>query len=132
MSLYNLYFAWCWFLLGLGTGAVQGVFFHRENWLGGYGSWPRRMTRLGHIAFFGTGLLILCFAFTVLQVNLAGRALEVASALLIVGALTMSSVCYLSAWQKSLRQLFFIPVASLLVGVVLLLVSLFEAVTTGS
>jgi hypothetical protein len=132
MSLYNLYFAWCWFLLGLGTGAVQGLFFHRENWLGGYGSWPRRMTRLGHIAFFGTGLLNLCFAFTVLQVNLAGRALEVASTLLIVGAVTMSSVCYLSAWRKSLRQLFFIPVASLLVGVGLLLVSLFGAVTSGS
>jgi hypothetical protein len=29
----------------------------------------------------------------------------------------MSAVCYLAAWKKRLRHLFFIPVISLLVGV---------------
>ena len=29
--------------LGCAAGAVQGLFFHREDWLGGYHSWPRRI-----------------------------------------------------------------------------------------
>lgn len=127
MPIYNLYFAWCWFLMGLTTGMLQGLFFHREDWLGGYGSWPRRMTRLGHIAFFGTGLLNLCFAFTAFQLAMDGPLVAATSLLLIIGAVTMSTVCYLAAWRKPVRQLFFIPVASLLAGVLLLIVALLRS-----
>ena len=117
MTIVNLNFAWCWFLMGVTSGTIQGLWFHREGWLGGYDSWSRRLTRLGHIAFFGTGLLNLCFAFTVLLLELEGLLVQWASPLLIVGAVMMSSVCYLAAWRKSLRHLFFIPVVSLLLGV---------------
>ena len=41
------------------------MFFHGEDWLGGYGSWRRRMLRLGHISMIGTGLLNLAFALSV-------------------------------------------------------------------
>ncbi|HMF37455.1 MAG TPA: hypothetical protein VKF17_12475, partial [Isosphaeraceae bacterium] len=58
----NLTVAWLAILLGLISGTLLGLFFHREDWLGGYGSWRRRMLRLGHISFFGTGLLNLSFA----------------------------------------------------------------------
>jgi hypothetical protein len=51
----NLTLAWLWILLGFVSGMVLGLFFHRENWLGGYGSFQRRMYRLGHISFFGLG-----------------------------------------------------------------------------
>ncbi len=34
----NLFLAWLWILLGFVSGMVLGLFFHRENWLGGYGS----------------------------------------------------------------------------------------------
>jgi hypothetical protein len=34
-----------------------GLFFHRENWLGGYASHARRMYRLDHISFFELGLV---------------------------------------------------------------------------
>ncbi len=127
MAMLNLYFAWGWFLAGLLTGALQGLFFHDEQWLGGYGSWPRRMTRLGHIAFFGTGLLNLCFALTLFEVKIEGSVVRAASVLLIVGAVGMSSICYLAAWRKRMRHLFFIPVGSLLVGVGLLLAALLAA-----
>ena len=53
----NLLVAWLAILIGLVTGTVLGLFFHEENWMGGYGSWRRRMVRLGHISFFGTGSL---------------------------------------------------------------------------
>ena len=44
---------------------VLGLFFHRENWLGGYASLKRRMYRLGHISFFGLGAVNLLFWLTV-------------------------------------------------------------------
>ena len=115
----NLYAAWIGFFLGCVSGAVTGLFFHGAEWLGGYGSWPRRMIRLGHIAFFGIGFLNLSFALTVEALGLAAG-LGVASALLIVGAITMPLVCYLSAWKVMFRHLFFIPALSVTVSVGLL------------
>jgi hypothetical protein len=125
----NLLFAWCWILVGLLSGTVQGLFFHREEWLGGYGSWRRRMTRLGHIAFFGTGLINLLAAISVKLwlVQPSGAALRGSSLLLMAGAVSMSTVCYLSAWKKPLRHLFFIPVVSLICGVGCLIALLMEA-----
>ncbi len=131
MPIYNLYFAWCWILIGLLTGTVQGLFFHHETWLGGYGSWERRMTRLGHVAFFGTGVLNLCFAATVILLDLEWTLLWLISSLLILGAVTMSGTCYLSAWHKPLRHLFFIPVLSLIAAVGLVAVSFTGLATAG-
>lgn len=119
----NLPFAWCWFVLGGVTGAVQGLRFHREEHQGGYGSWRRRLMRLGHIAFFGTGLLNLGYALTVLSAPVAAGWARAASPLLIVGAVTMSLVCYLSAWRVGWRRLFFVPVLTLTGGVVCTAVS---------
>jgi hypothetical protein len=61
----NFFVAWIAILVGLISGTVLGVFFHDERWMGGYASWRRRMVRLGHIAFLGTGLLNLAFALSV-------------------------------------------------------------------
>lgn len=60
----NLVLAWLWILLGFVSGMVLGLFFHRENWLGGYGSFRRRMYRLAHISFFGLGAVNLLFWLT--------------------------------------------------------------------
>lgn len=112
----NLYAAWVAFLLGGLAGAVTGLYFHGEIWLGGYGSWRRRMIRLGHIAFFGLGLINLSFALTVAVFHLdSGTALP--SVLLIIGAATMPSVCYLSAFRSSFRHLFFIPAVTTIGGI---------------
>ena len=45
MANINLWAAWIGILLGLASGTLQGLCFHRDNWLGGYGSWPRRLMR---------------------------------------------------------------------------------------
>ena len=112
----NFQIAWFAILVGLMTGAGIGLFFHGEGWLGGYGSWRRRMIRLGHISFFGTGLLNLAFTLSVQHVSLR-HVPWVASIGLVVGALTMPTVCFLAAWRRSFRHLFVIPVASLIVAV---------------
>ncbi len=100
------------FLAGVISGVLPGLLFHQEEWMGGYGSWQRRLMRLGHISFFGIGFLNLAFALTARSFGLQGS-LALASGLFITGAVSMPLLCYLSAWKKMFRHLFFIPVVSL-------------------
>lgn len=120
MTQANLYAAWTGILLGVVFGATQGLFFHREEWMGGYGSWRRRMTRLGHISFFGIALLNLGFHFTAAGMAPRGG-LILASRLMIVAAVSMPLLCYLSAFRRPFRHLFFIPTLSVAGAVLLLL-----------
>jgi hypothetical protein len=110
--------SWCGMLLGVISGAVIGLFFHREDWMGGYSSYRRRLTRLGHISFFGLALVNFCFAFTQSLMPLPSPWNEVALWSFIIGAATMPMVCFLTAWRKPFRHLFFIPVGGVLLGVV--------------
>ena len=111
----NLYAAWIGFLLGALAGAISGLFFDRETWLGGYADWRRRMVRLGHISFFGIGLLNLGFFLTV-ETLAVQTAVRLPAYLMIVGAVTMPLVCYLSAFRKGFRHLFFIPAGAVTVA----------------
>ncbi len=121
--LINIYAAWIGIFLGCVAGIIPGLFVHREDWLGGYASWQRRMIRLGHIAFLGLGFLNLAFALTCRVLGI-DSGLAVPATLLIVGAVTMPLVCYLSAWRESFRYISFVPVASVTLGVIAFLVIL--------
>jgi hypothetical protein len=114
----NLYAAWIGFLLGALAGATTGLFFDRETWLGGYTDWRRRMVRLGHVAFFGIGILNLGFYLTVEALGMQAG-VRAPAILLIVGAATMPAVCYLSAYWKGYRHLFFIPAGAVTVALAL-------------
>jgi hypothetical protein len=115
MERVNLCAGWIAVLLGLLAGAGIGMFFHRDEWLGGYASWRRRMLRLTHISLVGTGLLNLAFA---LSVGWLPRhpCPPSAAILFLVGAATMPLVCGLSAWRPAFRHLFFVPVLSLVIA----------------
>jgi hypothetical protein len=113
----NEAFGWVWILAGFLSGLVLGLFFQRDDWLGGYGSFRRRLIRLGHISFLGLGILNILFALSVPRLGLAGGALQLASRALLVGAVTMPLCCGLMAWRRGFHALFGIPVASLLLGV---------------
>lgn len=113
----NLYAGWLLMLGGVISGAAIGLGFHKEEWLGGYGSFRRRLLRLGHIAFFGLGLLNILFALSAPRLNLGSLASMVASAGFLAGAVTMPLCCFLSAWAPRARHLFPLPVLSVLVGV---------------
>ena len=115
----NLALAWSWIALGFGSGLVLGLFFHREQWLGGYASMKRRLYRLGHISFFGLGVLNLCFFFTVRELALTGPAVTLAAWAFVAGAIFMPFCCVLMAHAPRLRPLFAVPVLSLLLGGVL-------------
>jgi hypothetical protein len=61
-------------------------------------------------------LFNLLFALTVRTLGIEAG-LQVTSILLIVGAVAMPLVCYLSAWKSVFRNLFFIPAMSVTVGI---------------
>ena len=108
---------WWGMFLGVVSGAVIGLFFHREDWMGGYSSYRRRLTRLGHISFFGLAFVNFCFAFTQHVLPLEAPWGSVAMTAFLVGAASMPTCCFLSAWRKPFRHLFFIPVGGVLIGV---------------
>ncbi len=112
----NLLVAWAWVFLGTVLGLILGTFFHKEDWLGGYGSFRRRLYRLAHVAFFGLAILNLLFFFTVQIVPAPTPWLTVASWSFLVGALSMPTCCLLVAHQPRLRNLFAVPVGSVLLG----------------
>ena len=115
----NLILAWLWILLGFTSGMALGMFFHDENWLGGYGSFKRRMYRLGHISFFGLGAVNLLFCLTVQNFSLAGPLIHSASLAFIVGAIAMPVCCVVVAHFPKTHLIFAVPVISLIAGGVL-------------
>jgi hypothetical protein len=116
----NLYAAWIGILLGGLAGAGMGLFFRQEDWLGGYGSWRRRMLRLGHISFFGIAFINLAFALSALSLGV-DKEVNLPSVLFIIGAVGMPLLCYLSAIKDTFRHFFFIPALSIILGVALFL-----------
>jgi hypothetical protein len=122
----NLVIAWLWLLLGFVAGMVLGMFFHGENWLGGYGSFKRRMYRLGHISFFGLGAVNLLFCLTVQNFSLAGQLVSVASWAFIVGAISMPACCVVMAHFPKAHMIFAVPVVSLIAGGILTLMEVIK------
>jgi hypothetical protein len=107
---------WWLLLLSFVTGAGMGLFFHREDFLGGYSSFRRRIVRLGHIALAALGMLNVLFSYS--SWPLADTtAASVASLAFVVGGVAMPMVCFLTGWRERCRHLFFIPVLALLIAV---------------
>jgi len=121
----NLFLAWLWILLGFASGLALGLLFHRENWLGGYSSFKRRMYRLAHISCFGLGAVNLLFWLTARNYSLPGPEAAVASWAFIIGAITMPVCCGVMAHFPKAHLIFAVPVLSLIAGGVLTLIGIF-------
>jgi hypothetical protein len=120
----NELFGWTWILLGMVAGMALGLRFHREDWLGGYASHPRRLLRLGHVSFFGLGFVNVLFALTAPQLRLGPGVLALAAWSLVVGGVTMPICCALMAWRKAFQPLFGLPVTTLLLGAAITVVGM--------
>ncbi len=101
---------WWMVLAGFISGALLGLFFHRDDFLGGYGSFSRRIARLGHIALVALGLIN--FFYSAVPASEWARG-GMGGTAMVVGALSMPLLCFLSAWKPFFRHLFFIPVICL-------------------
>ncbi len=112
---------WIGMFLGVVSGALIGLFFHREEWMGGYNSYRRRLTRLGHISFFGLGFVNFFFAISHHVAGITTQFAFLAAIAFTAGAITMPTCCFLSAWRKPFRHFFFIPVSGVSAGIILTL-----------
>ena len=116
----NFHAGWALVLAAFVTGALIGLRFHEESFLGGYASFRRRILRLGHIALAALGAMNVLFSLCPKPAPGAWNA-PWASKLWLVGAIAMPAVCFLTAWKQPSRHLFFIPVGALIAAVVLTL-----------
>ncbi len=117
----HIYTGWVGMLLGVIAGAGIGLFFHKDDWAGGYGSFRRRMLRLGHISFFGLGFINILFGLTLQVIEFQSPFVTVASIAFLLGIFLMPLVCFLSGWRKPFRHLFPLPVLSVLTGILSIL-----------
>ena len=121
MAQWNMLAGWTGMLLGLVSGGLIGLYFHQESFAGGYASFRRRMMRLGHIAFFGLGIINVVFSLTLEMATISIDYPTIASLSLIGGAFLMPLICFLTAWKKPFRHFFALPVAGVGVALILLL-----------
>lgn len=114
----NLVLAWLWIVVGFAGGGLMGMRFQDEKWLGGYGSFARRLYRLGHISFFGLAIINLLFVFTVYAVGLPGDNWRLPAWGFRIGAITMPLCCALMARRPRTPPylMFAVPVTSLLLA----------------
>jgi hypothetical protein len=112
----NLLACWAGVVLGIFSGMLLGLGFHREEFLGGYGSLARRLYRLAHISFFGLAGINFLFWATVTHCQLASSILPSASVALVIGAISMPVCCLATARWPLARHGFVVPVLSLLYG----------------
>jgi len=84
------------------------------------------MYRLGHISFFGLGMVNLLFWLTVQNVPLTGPLTGIASWAFIVGAVTMPVCCVVMAHFPKAHPIFAVPVLSLIAGGVLTLLEVIK------
>ena len=112
-----------WSLIGAAfvTGAFIGLRFHHDTFWGGYGSFRRRIVRLGHIALAALGMMNVVFAIAPWP-PAESQCGQIASTALLLGAIAMPSVCFLSGWRPGFRRLFFIPVILLVSAVGFILI----------
>lgn len=116
----NWWWGWSLILAAFVTGAAVGMFFDREDFWGGYGSFRRRLVRLGHVALAALGMINVLYALSPWPVSgtLASR---VAAAGFAAGGTLMPAVCFLAAWRVGFRRWFFVPVGSLVAAVIAVL-----------
>jgi hypothetical protein len=117
----NFFTGWGLILAGFVSGAVLGIWFYREDFLGGYASFRRRILRLGHVALVAMGMINILFALSPLPAP--GQVLtSAASTLLIIGGIAMPMTCMLTGWRPSFRKLFPVAVSALLMAVIFTLI----------
>ena len=113
----NWHAGWALVLGAFLTGALIGLAFHRDDFLGGYNSFRRRLLRLGHIALAALGLMNVVFSLSPLPAPGTWHA-GAASLCFVAGGVTMPLACFLTAWREPFRHIFAVPVVALVLAVV--------------
>jgi hypothetical protein len=116
--------AWMSLALGAGTGVLMGLWSFDgpaavPAWLGDYGDTGRRLARLGHIAFFGLGLINLALAGALPRLALGPGALRAAAGLMNFGNAFLPLTLFAAAAYRPLKYLMTLPACAVLVALIL-------------
>lgn len=117
--MWNETFGWISVLAGLVMGLYMGMKFQREDWLGGYNAFPRRMVRLAHVALVALGMLNILFAQSAAHQRLSPALAQAASIAFMAAALTMPACCLWIAVRRRHFEFFAAPIGCLATGLIL-------------
>lgn len=103
----NRAIGWGSLTVGIATGLVMGLWSFDgpapvPTWLGDYGDTPRRLARLGHIAFIGLGILNILLARELEESSLGPTARRLASAAMNIGNVLLPITLFAAAaWHPA-------------------------------
>lgn len=110
--------------VGVGTGLIMGLWSFDgplpvPSWLGDYGDTPRRLARLGHIAFLGLGILNLLLADELPRSSLGRRGRTIAAVSMNVGNVLLPIALFIAAAWPPAKYSLGIPATSVFVALCL-------------
>ncbi len=106
----NRLVGWTSMALGAATGLILGLWSFNgpvavPNWLGGYAETSRRLARLGHIAFFGLGIINLLLAHELPRFALGLRAKRAAAVTMNLGNIFLPLTLFAASFYQPLKYL---------------------------
>ena len=112
---------WTSTVVGAATGLIMGLWSFDgpvsvPGWLGEYGDTSRRLARLGHIAWFGLGILNVLLARELPGLGLRRNAKRVASLAMNFGNVGLPLALFAAALYRPLKYLMPWPAISVLVA----------------
>ncbi len=113
--------AWSSLALGAATGLILGLWSFDgpmpvPEWLGEYGDTNRRLARLGHIAFFGLGILNLLLARELPGLRLGAGGKRVAAVAMNFGNVFLPLTLFAAAAYRPLKYLMPLPALAVTVA----------------
>lgn len=117
----NRIVGWISLVVGAGTGLILGLWSFNgpvpvPEWLGNYDEVSRRLARLGHIAFFGLGILNILVARELPRVALRRALARAASATMNFGNVFLPTTLFLAAAYQPCKYLMPIPAMSVFIA----------------
>jgi len=88
------------------------------SWLGDYADTPRRLVRLGHISFFGLGILNLLLATELPRIALGNRATRWASTAMNLGNVLLPITLFTSAVYHPVKYVLPLPALAVTLALV--------------
>jgi len=118
---WNRLIGWASAAMGACTGLIMGLWSFDgpvmvPDWLGDYYETSRRLARLGHIAFFGLGILNLLLARELPSLALGDRAKRAASLTMNFGNVFLPLTLFAAAAYHPMKYLMSVPATSVLVA----------------